>query len=161
VIVGLSALLGAIRGMLTEVLSLLVWVAALWLTVAFGERVAAEFTGIDTPLLRTLAGYGATFVIVIIVGNLLIWLLRAILRSAGLSAADRLLGFGFGAVRGYAIVLAVVVLVSFTPWSREPLWRESTLMPLFTGPAAWITAQLPEGSALAALTAPHPNPESN
>lgn len=154
VVTGLSALLGAIRGMLTEVLSLLVWVAALWLTVVFGDAVAAEFTGIETPLLRSLAGYGATFALVVIVGNLLVWLLRALLHGAGLSGTDRVLGFGFGAARGYAIVLAGVLLVSFTPWSRGALWSESTLMPLFSGPSGWIIAQLPAGSELVAFARP-------
>ena len=154
VVIGLSALLGAIRGMLTEVLSLLVWVAALWLTVAFGDTAAAEFTGIETPLLRSLAGYSATFALVVIVGNIAVWLLRTLLHGAGLSGTDRLLGFGFGAARGYAIVLAVVLLVSFTPWSRATLWRESSLMPAFTAPAGWIVAQLPDGSDLVAFAAP-------
>jgi membrane protein required for colicin V production len=154
VVIGLSALLGAIRGMLTEVLSLLVWVAALWLTVAFGDVAAAEFTGIETPLLRALAGYGATFALVVVVGNIAVWLLRTLLHGAGLSGTDRMLGFGFGAARGYAIVLAVVLLVSFTPWSRATLWRESALMPVFTVPAGWIVAQLPDGSELVACAAP-------
>lgn len=154
VVIGLSALLGAIRGMLTEVLSLLVWVAALWLTVAFGDVAAAEFTGIETPLLRALAGYGATFALVVVLGNLAVWLLRTLLHGAGLSGTDRWLGFGFGAARGYAIVLAVVLLVSFTPWSRAPLWRESALMPAFTVPAGWIVAQLPDGSELVAFATP-------
>ena len=154
VVIGLSAVLGAIRGMLTEVLSLLVWVAALWLTVAFGDVAAAEFTGIETPLLRALAGYGATFALVVVVGNIAVWLLRTLLHGAGLSGTDRMLGFGFGAARGYAIVLAVVLLVSFTPWSRATLWRESALMPVFTVPAGWIVAQLPDGSELVAFAAP-------
>lgn len=154
VVIGLSAVLGAIRGMLTEVLSLLVWVAALWLTVAFGDVAAAEFTGIETPLLRALAGYGATFALVVVVGNIAVWLLRTLLHGAGLSGTDRWLGFGFGAARGYAIVLAVVLLVSFTPWSRATLWRESALMPVFTVPAGWIVAQLPDSSELVAFAAP-------
>lgn len=154
VVIGLSAILGAIRGMLTEVLSLLVWVAALWLTVAFGDVAAAEFTGIETPLLRALAGYGATFALVVVLGNLVVWLLRTLLHGAGLSGTDRVLGFGFGAARGYAIVLAVVLLVSFTPWSRAALWRESALMPVFTAPAGWVVAQLPDGSELVAFAAP-------
>jgi membrane protein required for colicin V production len=154
VVIGLSAILGAVRGMLTEVLSLLVWVLALWLTVAFGDVAAAEFTGIGTPLLRSLAGYGATFALVLIIGNIVVWLLRTLLHGAGLSGTDRALGFGFGAARGYAIVLAVVLLVSFTPWSRAALWRESALMPVFTVPAGWIVAQLPDGSDLVDFAAP-------
>jgi membrane protein required for colicin V production len=156
VVIGLSALLGAIRGMLTEVLSLLVWVAALWLTLSFGDTVSARFTGIETPLLRSLAGHGACFVLVLLAGNLLVWLLRTLLHGVGLSAADRALGFGFGAARGYAVVLAAVLLVSFTPWTHAGLWRDSTLLPAFTAPAAWIIAQLPESSDLLAFAGPAP-----
>lgn len=156
VVMGLSALLGAIRGMLTEVLSLLVWVAALWLTIAVGDDLAATFTGIEAPLLRSAAGHAATFTFVIIVGNLLIWLLRALLHGVGLSGTDRAFGFGFGAVRGYAIVLTAVLLVSYTPWSKAALWRESTLMPLFTAPAGWIVSRLPDASELLAFTPADP-----
>mgnify|MGYP002335872179 CR=1 FL=1 len=101
-----------------------------------------------------MAGYGATFAFVLVLGNLLVWLLRTVLHGVGLSGIDRLLGFGFGTVRGYVVVLTLVLLVSFTPWSRATLWRESTLMPAFSGPAAWIVEQLPETSGLAAFVTP-------
>jgi membrane protein required for colicin V production len=150
VVIGLSAVLGAIRGMLTEVLSLLVWVAAFGVSAVWGDGLAAEFRAIETPLFRSLAGYVATFVLVLLVGNLLVWLLRTLVHGAGLSGADRALGFGFGAARGYAVVLAVVMVGSFTPWAQAALWRDALLMPLFTTPGAWIVATLPQRSELAA-----------
>jgi len=153
-LVGLSGLLGLIRGMVSEVLSLLVWVVAIWGTVAFGGAMAGALDGIDTPLLRSLAGHATVFVIVIVVGNLLVGLVRAMLRGTGLSGPDRMLGFGFGAARGYAIVLAGVLLVSFTPWSRSGMWRDSALLPFFFGPSEWIASQLPESSELLAFARP-------
>jgi len=153
-LVGLSALLGLIRGMVSEVLSLLVWVVAIWGTVAFGGAMAGALDGIDTPLLRSLAGHATVFVIVIVVGNLLVWLVRAMLLGTGLSGPDRMLGFGFGAARGYAIVLAGVLLVSFTPWSRSGMWRDSALLSFFFGPSEWIASQLPESSELLAFARP-------
>jgi len=153
-LVGLSALLGLIRGVVAEVLSLLVWVVAIWGTVAFGGPMGGALDGIDTPLLRSLAGHASVFVIIVVVGNLLVWMVRAVLRGTGLSGTDRMLGFGFGTARGYAIVLAGVLLVSFTPWSRSGLWRESALLPLFFGPTEWIASQLPESSDLLAFARP-------
>lgn len=149
-LVVLSALLGLIRGMVSEVLSLLVWVAAIWGAVAFGGPMGDALDGIDTPLLSSLAGHAAVFVIIVVVGNLLVWLVRAALRGIGLSGPDRMLGFGFGAARGYAIVLAGVLLVGFTPWSGSGMWRDSTLLPFFFGPSEWIASQLPESSELLA-----------
>jgi len=144
VVVGLSALLGAVRGMLTEVLSLLLWGAAFWLAFVGGEALAGELHGIESPALRSLAGHLGLFVLVLLVGNILIWLLRTLVHGAGLSGTDRLLGFGFGVARGLAVVLAGVLVAGFTPALHGPVWQGSALLPLFEGPRLWLAARLPE-----------------
>ena len=150
-VLGLSALLGLVRGVLTEVLSLLVWIAAIFLSMAFGDQAAASVTGIESALLRSVAAHLGVFVLVLLVGNLLIWLLRTLIHGIGLSIPDRLLGAGFGAVRGYAIVLVGVLVAGFTPWVESAAWRESRLLPLWEAPSLWLRANGPEPSALAAF----------
>lgn len=154
VVIGLSAVLGAVRGMLTEVLSLLLWVAALWVTVTMGDNVTAQLLDIDTPLLRAIAGYAGTFVVIMLVGNLLIWGLRSLLHGVGLSGTDRALGAGFGVARGMAVVVAGVLLASFTPMPSTALWQSAGLMPLFEWPAAKLAARLPDSEALLAAARP-------
>jgi len=153
-VIGLSAVLGAVRGMLTEVLSLLLWVVALWVTVTMGDTVTAQLRDIDTPLLRAIAGYAGTFVVIMLIGNLLIWALRSLLHGVGLSSTDRALGAGFGVARGAAVVVAAVLLVSFTPMPNTALWQSSALLPAFEWPAAKLAAQLPDSESLLAAARP-------
>lgn len=148
-VLGLSALLGLVRGVLTEVLSLLVWIAAIFLAMAFGDQAAASLAIIESPLLRSVAAHLGVFVLVLLLGNLLIWLLRTVIHGIGLSIPDRLLGACFGAVRGYAIVLVGVLVAGFTPWVEAAAWRESRLLPLWEDPSLWLRANGLEPSSLA------------
>ena len=43
VILGLSVLIGLMRGLVAELLSLVIWVAAFWVAALFGPDVAALF----------------------------------------------------------------------------------------------------------------------
>jgi len=166
-VLGLSALLGIVRGMLTEVLSLLVWIAAVGFAIVLGDEMALRLTGIEVPLLRSLAAHLGVFVLVLLVGNLLVWLLRNLVHGLGLSVPDRLLGAVFGAVRAYAIVLIGVLAAGFTPWVDGAVWRESRLLPLWESPSLWLRAHWPERSSLFAFfdaldaePASGPTPES-
>jgi membrane protein required for colicin V production len=150
-VIALSALLGLVRGMLTEVLSLLVWIAAVILAIVLGDEVAPRLSGIESPLLRSVAAHAGVFVLVLLVGNLLVWLLRSLFHGIGLSLPDRLLGAGFGALRGYAVVLVGVLAAGFTPWVEGAAWRESRLLPLWEGPGLWLRANWPERSSLVAF----------
>lgn len=150
-VLGLSALLGIVRGMLTEVLSLLVWVAAVGFAIVLGDEMALRLTGIEAPLLRSLAAHLGVFVLVLLVGNLLVWLLRSLVHGLGLSVPDRLLGAAFGVIRAYAIVLIGVLAAGFTPWVEGAIWRESRLLPLWEDSSQWLRTQWPERSSLMAF----------
>ncbi len=150
VVVGLSALLGAIRGFLTEVLSLLAWIAAFVLAFVAGDDLGRAMVAIDPPLLRSLAGHALVFAGVLLTGHLVIWLLRTLVHGIGLSVPDRVFGAGFGAARGYAIVLVGVLVAGYTPWVAAAVWRDATLLPLWSGPSAWVAARLPDPQELAA-----------
>lgn len=148
VILGLSALIGLWRGLITEVMSLAVWAAAGWLAFAFGPAVAAMFEAhIDSPTARWALGYASVFVAALLVGALLVWLLQRLIKSTGLSGTDRMLGLGFGLARGAFIACLLVLLAGFTPLPQEAVWRQSTLMPGFSRGAAWLGQWLPEALA--------------
>jgi membrane protein required for colicin V production len=67
----LSVLVGLWRGLISEVLALLTWIAAFWVAWKFGPAVSAHFDRmIQTPVLRLAVGYGLCFIAVLIVGAL-------------------------------------------------------------------------------------------
>lgn len=143
-VLGLSVLMGLWRGFIGEVLALAVWVCAFWVAWMLGPALAERFSGsISTPSVRILLGYALCFVAVLIAGAIVTFLMRKLVEGSGLSGSDRLLGMVFGLVRGLALVVLIVLLLGFTPFARDPWWRESRLLPSFEQGAHWLRERLP------------------
>jgi len=147
-VVALSALMGAMRGIVVEVLSLVVWIAAFWLAFAYGAEVAGLFFAqMHDPAARLLVAYAAVFIAALIVGSLVTWLIGKLVRTVGLGGVDRLLGLLFGVVRGCALACVLVLLLGLTALPREPSWHASPLIPQFQHGAEWMKAWLPASAA--------------
>ncbi|MEM6908825.1 MAG: CvpA family protein [Pseudomonadota bacterium] len=128
IIVGIAAIGGFLRGLVQEVLSLAAWGLAAFsiyylhtpLTVQLREFYSAEpATSILAFALLLLIPYAAMKVIANNVG--------AASRNSILGPIDRVLGFGFGAVKGTLIVVfafSVLVLGFDTVWGYQgrPTW---------------------------------------
>jgi membrane protein required for colicin V production len=123
-IVGVSCIVSLLRGFVKEALSLVSWIAATFVAIAFHERLAAIFSRwIETPSIRTVLAYIALFVLTLLVGAILSWILQQFIAGAGLGWVDRLLGTAFGAARGLLIVLALVILLPMAlPEMRSDGW---------------------------------------
>ncbi|MEM6494019.1 MAG: CvpA family protein [Pseudomonadota bacterium] len=128
IIVGVAAIGGFMRGLVQEVLSLAAWVLAAFsvyylhtpLTLALREYYDAErVTPILAFALLLLIPYAAMKVIASMAGDAS--------RKSALGAIDRILGFGFGTVKGALIVIfafSVLVLGFDTIWGYKgrPNW---------------------------------------
>jgi membrane protein required for colicin V production len=141
----LSVLIGLVRGLVVEVLSIAIWVVAVALAIHHGEAVGALFEeAVELPSARVALGYGVVFFGTTIVGALLLWLTRQLIAGTGLGGTDRLLGAGFGLVRGLLLVVVVVTLARMTPLPRDPWWHESRTIPAFVRLGDWAVAALPD-----------------
>ncbi len=139
-IIGLSCALSLLRGFIKEMLSLISWIAASFVAIAFHERLALVFSRwIDTASIRTVLAFLALFALTLLIGALLNWLIHQFVLGAGLGAVDRILGTAFGAARGLLIVLALVTLLPMAlPSMRQDLWwHQSQLIPHFEACEGW------------------------
>ncbi|MFO1263094.1 MAG: CvpA family protein [Rhodoferax sp.] len=122
----ISFVMGAWRGFVYEVLSLVNWIAAFVLAQWF-----APVAGLWLPMsgasevVRFGAGFVVVFVSVLFAGGLLAFLVRKLIAAVGLRPVDRVLGAMFGLARGVVIVLVVAVLVGMTPWHEGPWWQDA------------------------------------
>ena len=128
IVIGVSAVFGLMRGLVREVLSLVVWGAALLLGMAFAAPVAGLLGLAVSPGLQTAIGFAIVFVAVLVVGALTQRLFGGLVESTGLTGTDRTLGLVFGAVRGAAVVLVALILLRPFAESRD-WWRESRIAP--------------------------------
>ncbi len=123
-----SAVFGLMRGLVREVLSLVIWAAALLLGIAFADSVAAML-GLDLSAgLQMAIGFGSVFVAVLVAGALAQRFLGGLVESTGLTGTDRTLGLVFGTVRGAAVVLVALILLRPFAESRD-WWAESLIAP--------------------------------
>lgn len=128
--VALSLLLGVWRGVVSEILALVAWVAAFvsartWAAPA-GDLVAL---GMAEPAWRQVAGFIAVFVAVLILFALARWLLSLLLKAVGLAPLDRVLGAVFGIARGVLAVWVVVLLAGLSALPQQQWWRQALLAP--------------------------------
>ncbi|TAM82425.1 MAG: CvpA family protein [Candidimonas sp.] len=127
-ILGISAFLGLLRGLVKEILSLIAYVAAFAASIWWGPKVSSWLTSlIDNGLLRTAAAYAAVFIVALLLVGLLNVTLGALIDKTGLTPADHGLGALFGFMRGMLIVLALVALAGYTELPREAWWRDAQL----------------------------------
>lgn len=136
-VLGVSALFGLMRGFVKEVAALVIWAAAGFLSLAFGEPVGLA-TGLAlSPRLLTALGFVIVFVIVLVLGAIAQRFLRTLVQTTELSGTDRMLGLLFGTARGLLLVTLGLIVVE--PFAVDlPWWSESrTITPLLEqlGPA--------------------------
>ena len=141
----LSTVVGLVRGLVFEVLSLLGWVAAFfvaqWLAPLLGRHLLMQ--GLSDSV-RYAAAFALTFVAAVMVAGLLAALLRKLLAAVGLRPVDRLLGGAFGALRGVVLLLAVAVVIDLTPLKRAAWWEASTAAPVLGVMLVGLKPALPE-----------------
>ena len=147
-IIVISLLVGALRGFIKEVFSLVVWAAAFVVAYRFAGDVAVLMEEqVSLPSARTAIGFLGLFIVVLVIGGLANYLLGRLVESTGLSGTDRLLGGMFGIARGVALVVAAILVAGFTPIPADPWWKESRLIHSFMPLVAWSTEFLPASVA--------------
>jgi membrane protein required for colicin V production len=129
-IMSASVALGLWRGVVAELLALAAWIVAFLVARAVATDVAAMLTRqIAEPGVRLAAAYVLVFFGVLLVVAIARLLISLLLKAAGLGLLDRLLGAGFGVLRGLLVVLAAVLVAGMTPLPQAGWWRDAMLAP--------------------------------
>ncbi len=138
------------RGFFREALSLITWVGAILITLAYTSRFATLLPrdSIQSPEARATISAIALFLICMAIGMIARWLFGRIMAGRKRGITDRLIGVVFGLARGVVIVALLVLVAHLAPsLQQEPWWLESELLPEFDKVARSIHEQLPEDVA--------------
>jgi len=131
-VLAVSTSIGLWRGLVREVMSILIWVVAIWAALKYSEVAAGYLSGwISMPSMQGLVGFAGVLLVTLAVGGLLVWLIGKLVDSTGLSGTDRTFGMLFGVARGVIIIAVAVLVARFTVIPQDPWWQQSTLLPHF------------------------------
>jgi len=143
-ILTISSVVSLLRGFISEVMSLVVWVAAFFVATT-GAGIAAEqlLYGIDLPQARLGVAFTGLFLLALTVGGMITWLIRYMVRRTGLGSTDKMLGLVFGLARGVLLVTALVLLAGLTALPKTDWWQASKTLPPFERTALLLKPHLP------------------
>jgi membrane protein required for colicin V production len=140
-----SLVLGAWRGLVYEVLSVLGWAVSFYAAQWFAPQVA---TLLPLQSAAESVRYAAAFVLVFIAAlfaaGLLAFLLKKLVEAMGLRPVDRTLGAAFGLLRGLILLLAATVVMNMTALRTSSWWQESRGAPLLEATLRGLKPVLPE-----------------
>jgi membrane protein required for colicin V production len=143
-----SLVIGMMRGLVTEVLSLCSWLIAFWCAKQFSPAVSGfvpqSFSGHG---LRILAAFVLVFFLAWLATGLMRVVLTGLLERAGLGGVNRLFGAGFGLARGVVLVTILALICGLTSLPGEPAWRDALLAHPFEAGALALRHWLPPALA--------------
>lgn len=143
----ISVLVGLLRGVVFELLSLAGWFAA-WIAATQWAGWAERYlpTGEPGSALRHGVAFAAVFLLVLVMWGLAARLVRSLIRATPLSPLDRVLGAVFGLLRGMLALLVLTAAVGFTPLVNSPVWQQSQgavwLQTLLQGLRPWLSKEV-------------------
>jgi len=154
VILGVSALVGLSRGAMREMTNVAAFVLAVFIAV-FGLRFSGPFAAnnVHPAWAANIVALGGVFLVAYIILRIIGGIMTSSVRgSPGVGPVDRILGLGFGLVRGLVMTgLVVMVLGTAFPGDRMPHGiADAKLYPLAQAAATTLKSVAPRISPFAA-----------
>lgn len=100
-VIGLSAITSIFRGFIREASSILSWIAAFIVASRFYPQLSEYITFSNDDLTRKVIASIVLFIVTLIVLGFVASTISSLVKKAGLSSFDRLLGVVFGVVREF------------------------------------------------------------
>lgn len=126
----ISAVVGAMRGFLREVVALVAWLLALFIAWHFADLVEPHLGGLLAG--SSVKPWAARVIIVLLIlllGAAVGAMLSHFVRLSMFSGMDRFLGLIFGLLRGVVLLGVFVILGQLLRLSDEHWWTRSLLIP--------------------------------
>lgn len=140
----LSLVIGAWRGLVYEVLSVLGWAASFYAAQWFAPRLASvlPFDSLSNPV-RLAAAFVLIFVAALFVFGMLAFAVKKLVEAIGLRPIDRILGALFGVARGVILLLAAAVVINMTTLKQGEWWTSSIGAGILTAGLQILKPMLP------------------
>lgn len=133
-------------GLVREMISFASTLAAVVLAGLFYEDLRdALFSSIDDKTVASAVAFLSIFVGIVVAGHVLAMVVHPVIQVLQLGMADQFMGAGFGFLKGFILVEALLILlVTYPLWDLDQKIAESEFGPRLLNIAGPITAILPD-----------------
>lgn len=158
-VIGLSVLIGFLRGVIKETLTIVTWVGAgvvAFFTFPYARELARRT--IETEWMADAAALCVVFVVPLIALKVAAEVVADHIPGGTLGTVDRFAGAAFGAARGAVVVsVAYLALAILVAPEDHPEWvKEALILPYVKDGAALLTRLMPDDFSAGRLTAAPP-----
>lgn len=144
-VVILSLITGLFRGFVKECIALCVWILAFWFAFHYSAMLDPWVAPhVHDQSARTVVEFLIILFSSLILGGVVNAIIGFIMRRTGLSGTDRLLGMGFGFIRGVFIVAILMLGVRLTGMPVEEYSKDSVLYAKMQPLVDWLSEYVPE-----------------
>lgn len=139
-------LLGVWRGLIKELMSLVAFGLAFLAAIWWGPDLSSFgiLNWVKHDYLKLGIAYASLFIATLLAVGILNMTLAAMIKSTGLSPADRGLGGLFGLLRGVLLLLVLVTIAGYTPLIQEPWWKNAMFSKQMVGVIQQLKQRMPE-----------------
>ena len=139
-------LLGVWRGLIKELMSLVAFGLAFLAAIWWGPDLSSFgiLNWVKHDYLKLGIAYASLFIATLLAVGILNMALAAMIKSTGLSPADRGLGGLFGLLRGVLLLLVLVTIAGYTPLIQEPWWKNAMFSKQMVGVIQQLKQRKPE-----------------
>lgn len=125
-VLALSLSIGAWRGLVYEVLSVVNWVLA-FLLAQWAAPSIAQWLPMHgaSDMARYGAAFFCSFILCLLAGSVLVFLTKKVVHVSGMGLVDRFLGLAFGSLRAMVILLIAALALRMTPLARSDWWLQA------------------------------------
>ena len=147
-VVALSIVFAYARGVIRSLIGTAAWLVGFVAALAFAPLLGSHLPEVQAaPAIPYVIAFVLIFVAAVVIGALVAWPLRAIVRKAGMGFLDAALGATFGLVRGIAIMIAFALVAGATGMAQRDWWQNGFLAPSLASAALDLRPWLPRAWA--------------
>ncbi len=125
-VLALSLSIGAWRGLVNELLSVVNWVQAFvlaqWAAPSIAQWLPMHGA---SDMVRYGAAFFCSFIFCLLAGSVLVFLTKKVVHVSGMGLVDRFLGLAFGSLRAMVVLLIAALALRMTPLARSDWWLQA------------------------------------
>lgn len=141
--------IGALRGLVRELLSLATWILSCVIAWFFADRLEGRFEGAtETFELRMVLAFVVLFAIVFVLSTIAAYFInKSITSRQKLKLPNTMMGGFMGVARGGVVIVIVFLLAGLTAIPQQAWWRTAMLASIFQEISLFVGDYLPSDVA--------------